>query len=117
MSKAAINQTTYDDLKEMVGDDFIGELVETFFEEAPGLLTSMREALDGDEAEVFRRSAHSLKSNGASFGADQLASVARDLEFMGRDGQLDQARLKMPELEQAYDEAAEALRSLQGTSV
>ncbi|MGB3716486.1 MAG: Hpt domain-containing protein [Candidatus Promineifilaceae bacterium] len=112
MSEAVIDQTTYDDLKKLVGEDFIGELVETFFEEAPGLLAEMRQALDGGDAEVFRRSAHSLKSNSASFGATQLASLARDLEYMGRDSQLDEARKKMPELEAAYARAVKALKAL-----
>ena len=112
MSEAAIDQTTYNDLKEMVGEDFIGELVETFFEEAPGLLEEMRRALDDEDAPAFRRSAHSMKSNSASFGAMQLASICRDLEVMGRDSQLDQARLKMPEMEASYTQSAEALRAL-----
>ncbi len=112
MSEAAIDQTTYDDLKKMVGEDYIGELVETFFEETPGLLEEMRLALDDGDANAFRRSAHSLKSNSASFGATQLELMARDLEYMGRDGQLDEARPKMPEMETAYARAAKALKTL-----
>jgi HPt (histidine-containing phosphotransfer) domain-containing protein len=112
MSEAVIDQATFVGLKELVGDDFIDELVETFFEEGPGLLEEMRLALDSGDAEVFRRAAHSLKSNGASFGATQLASLARDLEYMGRDSQLDEAGPKMPELEAAYARAAEALKAL-----
>ncbi len=112
MSEDVIDQTTFVGLKELVGDDFIDELVETFFEESPGLLEEMRQALDSGDAEVFRRSAHSLKSNGASFGATELASIARDLEYMGRDSQLDEAATKMPELEAAYSLAIEALKAL-----
>jgi HPt (histidine-containing phosphotransfer) domain-containing protein len=112
MSEAVIDQTTYDDLKKMVGEDYIGELVETFLEETPGLLYEMRLALEDGDSEVFCRSAHSLKSNGASFGATQLASLARDLEYMGRDSQLEEAGPKMPELEAAYARAAEAMKAL-----
>jgi HPt (histidine-containing phosphotransfer) domain-containing protein len=112
MSEAVIDQATYDELKKLVGEDYIGELVETFFEEAPGLLEEMRLSLDGGDANAFRRSAHSLKSNGASFGATHLASLARDLEYMGRDSQLDEAGPKMPELEAAYAQAAEALKAV-----
>ena len=112
MNEAVIDQTTFDNLTELVGDDFIGELLETFFEEAPGLLEEMRQALDSGDAEIFRRSAHSLKSNGASFGARQLASLARDMEMMGRDSQLDEAGTKMPELEAEYARAAKALKAV-----
>jgi HPt (histidine-containing phosphotransfer) domain-containing protein len=112
MSEAIIDQATFAGLKDLVGDDFVGELVETFFKEAPGLLTEMGQALNDGDAETFRRSAHSLKSNGASFGAMQLASLARKLEYMGRDGRLYEAGPKLPQVEIAYEQAAEALKAL-----
>jgi HPt (histidine-containing phosphotransfer) domain-containing protein len=112
LSEAFIDQATFAGLKDLVGDDFVGELVETFFEEAPGLLAEMGQALNDGDADTFRRSAHSLKSNGASFGAMQLASLARELEYMGRDGRLDEAGPKLPQVKIAYEQAAEALKTL-----
>jgi hypothetical protein len=41
-----------------------------------------------------------------------MAALARELETMGRDGRLDEAGPKLPQLEAAYEEAAEALRRL-----
>lgn len=112
MSEAIIDQATFDGLKEMVGDDFIGELIDTFLEESPGIMEEMNQALDDGDAAAFRRAAHSLKSNSASFGARPLEKLARDLEYMGRDGQLADAGPKMMELEAAYEEAAGALREM-----
>ena len=112
MSEAVIDQATFDGLVDLVGADFIGELAQTFFEEAPGLLAEMSQALDEGDAGAFRRAAHSLKSNGDSFGAVRLTSLARELETMGRDGRLDEAGPKLPQLEAAYEEAAEALKAL-----
>ncbi|MGD9093070.1 MAG: Hpt domain-containing protein [Anaerolineales bacterium] len=112
MSEVIIDQATFAGMKDMVGDDFVGELVETFLEEAPGLLAEMDQALKNGDAETFRRSAHSLKSNGASFGAMRLASLARELEHMGRDGRLDEAGANLLEAEIAYQQAAEALKAL-----
>jgi HPt (histidine-containing phosphotransfer) domain-containing protein len=112
MSESLIDQATFDGLTELVGETFIGELVETFFEEAPGLLAEMKQALDGSDAETFRRTAHSLKSNGQSFGAMRLATLARELEVMGRDGRLEEASSKVSQLESTYDETAQALRAL-----
>ena len=112
MMEAVIDQATFDNLTELVGDDFIGELVETFFEEAPQLLAQMSRALEDGDAEAFRRAAHSLKSNGSSFGATRLAELARELEYLGRDQRLDEAGPKLPHLEAAYEEAAEELKAL-----
>lgn len=112
MSDAIIDQDTFAGLKGLVGDDFVGELVETFFEEAAGLFAEMSQALNDGDAETFRRSAHSLKSNGASFGAMQLASLARELEYMSRDGRLNEAGPNLPRVKIAYEQAVEALKAL-----
>jgi HPt (histidine-containing phosphotransfer) domain-containing protein len=47
----------------------VRELVDTFLAEAPSMLADLRESLASGEAERFRRAAHSLKSNGNTFGA------------------------------------------------
>jgi len=112
MTEAIIDKATFQGLTELVGDDFIGELVETFFEEAPGLLAELKQALDGNDADTFRRAAHSLKSNGKSFGAARLAILAGELEAMGRDGRLEEARPKVAQLESAYEETSQALKAL-----
>jgi HPt (histidine-containing phosphotransfer) domain-containing protein len=112
MSEVVIDQATFAGLTDLVGEDFIGELTETFFEEAPTLLAEMNQALDDGDADAFRRAAHSLKSNSESFGATRLATLARELEAMGREGRLDQARPKMPLLESTYEETAQALKAL-----
>lgn len=112
MSEAIIDQDIFDRLKDLVGDDFFSKLVKTFLEKAPGSLVEMGQALQNDDAETFRRSAHSLKSNAASFGVMQLASSARELENLGCDGRVDEVKSKLPQIEIAYQEAAEALRAL-----
>jgi len=112
MSETIIDQAAFASLTDLVGDDFIGELVETFFEEAPGLLAEMGRALDKGDAAALRRAAHSLKSNSESFGATRMATLTRELETMGRDGRLDEARPKLAQLEAAYEEAREALKAL-----
>ena len=78
-----IDPTTFSELQQTAGHEFVAELVITFLEEAPGMLAELREALAAGDAQRFRRSAHSLKSNGLSFGALPLAEAARALELGG----------------------------------
>lgn len=87
MSKIDLN--TFNSLKETTGEDFIGELIETFLGEAPGMLAQLRSALVGQDTDIFRRAAHSLKSNAATFGALELAALARELEGFGREKNLE----------------------------
>jgi HPt (histidine-containing phosphotransfer) domain-containing protein len=82
MTQGPIDQTVYDDLKDAAGAEFVVELVTTFLEEAPSMLADLRRALIADDADGFRRAAHSIKSNANIFGAQDLAAPARDLELL-----------------------------------
>ena len=57
----------------------------------------------------FRRAAHSLKSNGNTFGATRLGLAARDLELGGLDAATPAA---LDALDREYAEAARALKAL-----
>ena len=83
MSTDAIDMAVYNELAETAGAEFAAELAGTFLEEAPGMLAELRAAQAAGAADAFRRAAHSLKSNGNTFGATRLADMARDLELNG----------------------------------
>jgi len=83
MADAAIDRATFEELKATAGSDFVGELIETFLAEAPMMLDDLRHALSMNDADRFRRAAHSLKSNSHTFGALALGAMARELELGG----------------------------------
>jgi HPt (histidine-containing phosphotransfer) domain-containing protein len=84
-----IDKATFGELKELSGADFINELIDAFLEDGPNMIQNMRAALEAKDAESFRRNAHSLKSNANTFGAAQLGTLAKELEVMGRENNLD----------------------------
>ena len=67
-----IDSAALDRLRGSVGDEFVGELVATFLGDAPAQLAALRGAVERGDAEEARRAAHTLKSNGATFGAERL---------------------------------------------
>ena len=83
MSANPIDMAVYNDLADTAGAEFAAELGGTFLEEAPPILAQLRAALVAQSADGFRRAAHSLKSNGHTFGATRLAEMARELELGG----------------------------------
>ena len=85
MDEPVIDRAVYAELQDTAGAEFVAELVDTFLEEAPGMLAELRSARADGHAERFRRAAHSLKSNGNTFGALRLAALARELELKGLD--------------------------------
>jgi PAS domain S-box-containing protein len=76
---------------DMVGGEdaeFEEDLVAEFLTGLPGLRSGMLAAAASGDAETLQRSAHTLKSHAALFGADRLESACRALEAAAADGDL-----------------------------
>lgn len=104
-----IDDRVFQELKENVGADFIGELIDTFLADAPRMLADMHRALAASNADDFRRAAHSFKSNSATFGAFELSGLAKELEMMGKAAAMDGAPGKLKQLEKEYATAKDEL--------
>jgi HPt (histidine-containing phosphotransfer) domain-containing protein len=98
-------------LLDSVGEEFVGELIDTFADEAPGLVEEMRRALSASDADRFRRAAHSLKSNAHTFGVTRLAELTRELETMARANDLNIGG-RLEALDEEYRKAITELKSL-----
>ena len=106
-----IDKATFEGLKQMSGDDFINELIDAFLEDAPNMLNNMKTALEEKDVESFRRNAHSMKSNANTFGAKELGTLAKELEFMAKENNLDVGN-RFEVLQEAYDKVAEELEGM-----
>jgi len=108
---SVIDQATFNELKQMSGADFINELIDAFLDEAPMMIQNMHIALDTKDVESFRRNAHSLKSNANTFGATELGVLAKELEQMAKENNLEVgARLEI--LEEAFSKVSEELKGM-----
>jgi HPt (histidine-containing phosphotransfer) domain-containing protein len=83
-----IDKATFEELKQMSGADFINELIDAFLDDGPYMIGQMEAALATGDVESFRRNAHSLKSNANTFGATELGTLAKELEMMGKEKNL-----------------------------
>ncbi|HEY3473567.1 MAG TPA: Hpt domain-containing protein [Anaerolineales bacterium] len=107
----AIDKAVFEELKGLSGADFINELIDAFLEDAPDMIQNMRTALETQDVESFRRNAHSLKSNANTFGATELGALARELELMGKEGNLNVGN-RLQVLEETFAKVAEELEGL-----
>ena len=112
MPNTEIDLTTFDELKQMSGADFISELVDTFLEDGPKMIAELRAALLAHDPDSFRRAAHSLKSNAATFGAQHLSELAKELEMLGKESKLMETGDRLDALEHTYQAAAAELKGL-----
>lgn len=106
-----LDLNTFNALKESTGADFIGELIDAFLDDAPSLIGQMRAGLASGDADTFRRAAHSMKSNAATFGAMELSALARELEALGREQNLSIGD-RLERLEAEFQRTAQALEDL-----
>jgi HPt (histidine-containing phosphotransfer) domain-containing protein len=111
MNDVVIDSTTFLELQDAAGADFVDELLGTFFEEAPTLLSELRSAQAAGDTARWRRAAHTLKTNALTFGAMALGEQARALELSALpDGAA--ALEALDTLDAAYATAAAALEGL-----
>lgn len=107
-----IDLSTFEALKESVGSDFIGELLQAYYDETPQMLANLQQALVKKDHEAFRLAAHSIKSTSNSFGALQFGTLAKELEMMAREGKMDGALKKVETLAGNYESVKQALVEL-----
>jgi histidine phosphotransfer protein HptB len=106
-----IDQATFNELKKISGEDFINELIDAFLDDAPAMIDNMNAALEARDVESFRRNAHSMKSNANTFGAMELGALAKELEFMARENDLDVGN-RLEVLKEAYEKVAEEMKGM-----
>ena len=107
-----IDLPTFEALKESMGADFMPELVQAYFDETPQLLSKLQEALARQDCDAFRQAAHSIKSTSNSFGALEFGALAKELEMMGREGNLEDAAGKVKDLVEGYAMVKRTLEEL-----
>ena len=112
MSAPTIDRATFEALKQTTGAEFVLELVDTFLHEAPVMLEDLRRALAAKDADKFRRTAHSLKSNSNTFGALTLGAMARELELSSVEKVSAGRTEPVDALAQEYSRVAAALTAL-----
>jgi len=107
----AIDATTINSLKEIMGDAF-EIVVNTFIDDTGKLVTSLAELQQQNDIEVFTRNVHSIKSSSANLGALQLSSLAAELEAQGKSGDISGVTEKITEVNNLFSKACEELSAL-----
>ena len=101
------------ELKDMAGDDaseMIAEVIDSYLEDASPKLQEIYRAIDKQDAEELRNSAHALKSLSVTIGAVLLAQVSSKLETIGRSGTTSNASALLETLDTEYQRVKTALQ-------
>jgi two-component system sensor histidine kinase/response regulator len=100
-------------LKRLDGDtELLRELIALFLEEAPALLATIRAGLAEGNAVTVRQAAHSLKGAAANLAAIAIFVAAKQLEDLGRDGDLGPAAAVFATLEAEVERLTRSAESV-----
>lgn len=116
VSQGYLDPAALDNLRDTTGGDpaFLAELIDTFLEDAPPLLNNLQQALGKEDAAGVRLAAHSLKSNGADFGATTFSALCQQLELLGKSGQLTGAEALLSRINEEFENVKAALEAIRG---
>jgi PAS domain S-box-containing protein len=107
-----LDASAIESLKELDGEGFLAEVIDTFLSDAPALLAALRTTYEEGDTEALRRTAHTLKSNGQIFGAGRFSELCGDLEERARRGTLEGAAEVLDRVEQEFAALEKTLTAL-----
>ncbi len=112
-SERAINLQFLQQFQELdPSGDLVKKIMQIFLDTAGDALRQIEQAVAAGDADGLRRCAHTLKSSSANVGAETLSKVFRQLEALGKEGSLEEAKSLLGEMRQAYEHAARDIRAL-----
>ena len=112
---ASLDASAIESLRQLDGDGFLAEVIDTFLSDAPALVAMLRTTYEERDTEELRRTAHILKSNGQIFGAGRFSALCRALEERARSGELDGSAELLDRIEREYAALEKTLAALRST--
>lgn len=102
----------YRDVMGPDADSFIVDLIDTFLSTTQELVVALYTSISTGDSKLFTRSAHTLKSNSAVFGAQLLAGLCLELESAGKNADLVTLLTKVDQVKTEYEQVCHELVSL-----
>jgi CheY-like chemotaxis protein/HPt (histidine-containing phosphotransfer) domain-containing protein len=113
---ASLDASAIESLRELDGEGFLAEVIDTFLSDAPALVATLRTTYQEGDTEGLRRAAHTLKSNGQTFGAGRFAELCRELELQARSDELDGTADLVDLIEREFPALEKTLAALRSTA-
>jgi CheY-like chemotaxis protein len=89
-------------MREVGIEEIVDSTLALFQSEAPGMFGALEQAIGSGDADGIRRHAHGLKSSSGNIRATRLAGLLRQLESLGREGDVSGADGLFPDVEREY---------------
>ena len=111
----AINLNVLEALREIDPAGGMGlayEIMRTFLDASGERVEHIEQAIVSGDSTMLSQAAHALKSSAANVGAETLSGLYRELERLGRENRIDEARLLINEVRRAHQHAVSDMQAL-----
>jgi HPt (histidine-containing phosphotransfer) domain-containing protein len=96
--------------------DVLTEVLQMFLQEVPPRIERLRNAWTAGNIQEVYRAAHSLKGSAGNIGAQRLLGVCKQLDEMGRAGDLEHSAPLVDALATEYGKVADEIRLIIGNA-
>ncbi|WP_049629923.1 Hpt domain-containing protein [Cellvibrio sp. pealriver] len=101
---------TLNTLKQVMEDDF-SLLVDTFIQDSSDRIASLRQLIEGADADQIRRAAHSFKGSSSNVGALQLSALCAAMEKKALAGNFNGLAADLSQIEIEFAKVEDSLRT------
>jgi HPt (histidine-containing phosphotransfer) domain-containing protein len=106
-----LDYETLNTLKDVMEDDF-ALLIDTFIQDSTERIRTLGDVIQGTDADLIRRAAHSFKGSSSNIGAPQLSALCSSLEKKALDNNFDGLANDLADIEQEFAQVQQLLRAL-----
>ena len=102
MNMTYLETSTIDNLSSFLPKESLQELLECYLRDSQKILNNLDSVLSEKDVKEATRLVHSLKSTSANIGAMSISELAKELEALARDEQLDEIRARLDRLNELF---------------
>lgn len=99
-----MNETKFNEIKELVGDEF-NSLKRAYIQDSCDRLSIIEKSIAQDDFDEVRQVAHALKSSSANIGADEVSNLAATIEKFALENQSAKLKSLYPGLKKAVEDS------------
>jgi len=111
-ASTALDRDVLDQLRDDLGGTAaVRELIKSFLDQTPSVLSALREAAERADLPSIRRAAHMIKGTSSTLGARELSEQCAEIERVGQSGCIADAVSRVIAVEASYRTTEAALKA------
>jgi HPt (histidine-containing phosphotransfer) domain-containing protein len=107
----ALDRDVLDQLREDLGGTALREVIRSFLDQTPSVLSALRDAAARADVPSIRRAAHMIKGTSSILGARELSEQCAEIERVGQTGCIADAGSRVIAVEASYRTIEAALKA------